>query len=100
MPPTIFWNTTAIGRPAAKSTDAVKVAQAMSGLKFRGFAGEVEMRKTDHQLQQPVYITQWTKAGAKPDDYSVENTGYNFKTIKTYEAYVASTPTSCQMKRP
>ena len=84
----------------AKSTDPAKVAAAMEGLEFPGLHGTVTMRKTDHQLQQPVYITQWTKAGAKPDDYSVENTGHNFKTIKTYEAYVASTPTSCQMKRP
>jgi branched-chain amino acid transport system substrate-binding protein len=58
------------------------------------------MRKTDHQLQQPLYISQWQKADAKPNDYSVENTGYNFRTVKTYEPYVASTPTSCQMKRP
>jgi branched-chain amino acid transport system substrate-binding protein len=90
--------TTAMAK--AKSTDPAKVAAAMEGLEFAGLHGSVTMRKTDHQLQQPVYITQWTKAGAKPDDYSVENTGYNFKTIKTYEAYVASTPTSCQMKRP
>ena len=36
----------------------------------------------------------------KPYDYSVENTGYNFRTVKTFEPYVSSTPTSCQMKRP
>jgi branched-chain amino acid transport system substrate-binding protein len=90
--------TTAMAK--AKSTEPAKVAAAMEGLEFPGLHGTVTMRKTDHQLQQPVYISQWTKAGGKPDDYSVENTGYNFKTIKTYEAYVASTPTSCQMKRP
>ena len=32
--------------------------------------------------------------------YSVENTGYTFVPIKQLEPYVASTPTSCQMKRP
>ena len=30
----------------------------MEGLKFKSFNGEVEMRKTDHQLQQPLYITE------------------------------------------
>ena len=40
----------------AKTTDPVKVAAAMEGLKFKSFNGEVEMRKTDHQLQQPLYI--------------------------------------------
>ncbi|MCU0920969.1 MAG: branched-chain amino acid ABC transporter substrate-binding protein [Burkholderiaceae bacterium] len=84
----------------AKSTDPLKVATALEGLEVNGLGGAVTMRKTDHQLQQAVYITQWQKAGPKPYDYSVENTGFNFRTIKTYEPYVASTPTSCQMKRP
>jgi branched-chain amino acid transport system substrate-binding protein len=83
----------------AKSTDPVKVAQAMEGLKFKSFNGDVEMRKADHQLQQPLYVTVWKKADAK-HPYSVENTGYNFQTVKYYEPYVSSTPTSCDMKRP
>jgi len=84
----------------AKSTSPVKVAAAMAGLEAPSFSGTVTMRKSDHQLQQPVYMTVWQKAGPKPFDYSVENTGYNFRTVKTYESFVASTPTSCQMKRP
>jgi branched-chain amino acid transport system substrate-binding protein len=83
----------------AKSTDPVKVAQAMSGLKFQGFNGEVEMRKTDHQLQQAMYVTTWRKTDAKNKN-SVENTGYTFIVDREYPAYVASTPTSCQMKAP
>jgi branched-chain amino acid transport system substrate-binding protein len=84
----------------AKSTAPIKVAAAMEGLEVNSLSGPVTMRKTDHQLQQTVFIAQWQKAGPKPYDYSVENTGYNFRTIKTYEPYVSSTPTSCQMKRP
>jgi len=87
------------GMAKAKSTDPVKVATAMSGLKFQGFGGEVEMRKTDHQLQQALYITEWTKANAK-NPYSIENTGFNFQEVRAIPAYVSSTPTSCQMKRP
>lgn len=83
----------------AKSTDPVKVAKAMSGLTFKGFQGEFTMRKTDHQLQQPLYISEWRKADAK-NPYSVENTGFNFQEVKSIPAYVASTPTSCQMKSP
>ncbi len=83
----------------AKSTDPVKVAAAMEGLKFKSFNGEVEMRKADHQLQQGLFVVVWKKADAKYP-YSVENTGYNFQSVKYYEPYVASTPTSCQMKRP
>ena len=83
----------------AKSTDPVKVAAALEGLKVKSFAGEVEMRKTDHQLQQPLYISVWQKADAK-NPYSVENTGFTFAPVKTYESYISSTPTSCEMKRP
>jgi branched-chain amino acid transport system substrate-binding protein len=83
----------------AKSTDPVKAAAAMEGLKFQGAQGELEMRKTDHQLQQPLYISEWRKATPK-SPYSVENTGYNFQEVKAIPAYAASTPTSCQMKRP
>ena len=83
----------------AKSTDPVKVAAAMEGLRFEGVAGEVEMRKSDHQLQQPLFISEWARADPK-HPYSVENTGYNFREVKAIPAYVASTPTSCQMKRP
>jgi branched-chain amino acid transport system substrate-binding protein len=84
---------------AAKSVDPVAVAKAMSGIKFMGFNGEVEMRRTDHQLQQPMVISEWRKADAK-NPYSVENTGFNFVSIKAIPSFVASTPTSCQMKRP
>src|SRR5574343_72361 len=83
----------------AKPTDPVKVAAVLEGMKFKSFNGEVEMRKTDHQLQQGLFISKWEKAGGKyPLDS--ENTGYTFVPVKYYEPYVASTPTSCQMKRP
>ena len=82
-----------------KSTDPVKVASVLEGIKFKSFNGEVEIRKQDHQIQQGLFVTVWKKADAK-NPYSVENTGYNFQRVKYYEPYVASTPTSCQMKRP
>ncbi|WP_019042208.1 branched-chain amino acid ABC transporter substrate-binding protein [Comamonas testosteroni] len=81
------------------STDPVKVAAALEGMKLKSFNGEVEMRKSDHQLQQGLYISKWQKAGGK-FPYDAENTGYTFAPVKYYEPYVASTPTSCQMKRP
>jgi branched-chain amino acid transport system substrate-binding protein len=82
-----------------KSTEPAVVAKAMEGLRFKSFNGDVEMRKTDHQLQQGLYIDKWEKAGGKYP-YDAENTGYTFVPVKYYEPYVASTPTSCQMKRP
>lgn len=83
----------------AKSTDPVKVAAALEGLKSKSFNGEVEMRKTDHQLQQTLYLSVWQKTDAK-NSYSAEKTGMTFVPVRTFEPYVSSTPTSCQMKRP
>lgn len=83
----------------AKSSDPVKVAAALDGLSVKSFAGEVQMRKSDHQLQQSMFITKWQKVDKK-NPYSVENTGYTFVPIKQLDAYISSTPTSCQMKRP
>jgi branched-chain amino acid transport system substrate-binding protein len=87
------------GMAKAKTVDPVKVAFAMEGLKFKGYNGEVEMRKADHQMQQGMTISEWRKATPKVP-YSVENTGFNFQTVKDIPAFVGSTPTSCQMKRP
>ena len=83
----------------AKSTDPVKVAAAMSGLKFKSYHGDVEIRKADHQLQQPLWMTVWQKADKKYP-YSPENTGMTLAPVKEFPSYVSSTPTSCQMKRP
>jgi branched-chain amino acid transport system substrate-binding protein len=82
----------------AKSTNPVAVAKAMEGLSVKSFAGDVQMRASDHQLQQSMFITKWQKA--KPGEYSVEKTGYTFVPIKQMDPYVSSTPTSCQMTRP
>ena len=83
----------------AKSVDPTKVAAALEGLTVKSFGGEVQMRKSDHQLQQSMFVTKWQKVDAK-NNYSVENTGYTFVPIKQMDPYVSSTPTSCQMKRP
>jgi branched-chain amino acid transport system substrate-binding protein len=83
----------------AKSTDPVKVAAALSGLTFNSYHGEVQMRKADHQLQQPLWMTVWQKTDAK-FPYSPENTGMTLAPVKEFPSYVSSTPTSCQMKRP
>ncbi|MCM5681165.1 branched-chain amino acid ABC transporter substrate-binding protein [Schlegelella sp. S2-27] len=83
----------------AKSTDPVKVAPALEGLKFKSFNGEVEMRKADHQLQQPLYLTVWQKADDR-HPYGPENTGMTLAPVKEFPSYISSTPTSCQMKRP
>lgn len=83
----------------AQSTEPVKVAVALEGLKVQGFDKEIEMRKADHQLQQGLYINRWSKATPEMP-YSSENTGYSFHPVKYYPLEEASTPTTCEMKRP
>jgi len=83
-----------------KSTDPVKVAFEMSGMKIPSLTGEIEMRATDHQLQQNVYIATWTKTDGKLVKYDFENTGFGWKLQQSLPAYIAAQPTSCQMKRP
>jgi branched-chain amino acid transport system substrate-binding protein len=84
----------------AKTTDPVKVALAMEGMKLQSLNGEVEMRRSDHQIQQPLYIATWSKVNGKDVKYDQENTGYGWKTDQKLDTYVATQPTSCQMKRP
>ena len=84
----------------AKSTEPVKVAAALEGIKSTSiFNGEIEVRKADHQLQQPLYLAVWSKVDKKYN-YSVENTGMTLVPVKEFPSYISSTPTSCQMKRP
>jgi branched-chain amino acid transport system substrate-binding protein len=94
-----IYNALGAAMAKAKSTEPAKVAAALEGLTFNSYHGEVQMRKTDHQLQQPLYMTVWQKADKKYP-YSPENTGMTLAPVKEFPSYVSSTPTSCQMKRP
>lgn len=82
------------------STDPLKVALVMEGMKVKSLNGEVEMRKSDHQAQQPLYIATWVKQNNTDVKFDQENTGYGWRTDQKIDAYVAAQPTSCQMKRP
>jgi branched-chain amino acid transport system substrate-binding protein len=82
------------------STDPVKVAKALEGMKVQSLNGIVEMRASDHQLQQPLVIATWVKADGKEVKYDQEKTGYGWRTDAVLDADAAAQPTTCQMKRP
>ncbi|HRO58012.1 MAG TPA: branched-chain amino acid ABC transporter substrate-binding protein [Burkholderiaceae bacterium] len=84
----------------AQSTDPVKVAFAMEGLKVQSLNGEVEMRASDHQLQQMIYIASFQKVDGKDVRFDQEKTGIGWRTEARLDAAQASLPTSCEMKRP
>ncbi|PXX46921.1 branched-chain amino acid ABC transporter substrate-binding protein [Undibacterium pigrum] len=84
----------------AKSIEPAKVAVALEGLNFKSLNGDASMRKVDHQIQQPLYIATWVKTNGKDVKFDQENTGMGWKTNQKIDAFVASQPSSCQMKRP
>ena len=97
------WNTVHMLREAIRashSTDPKKVAYALEGMHYDSPMGDVEMRKTDHQLEAPLYLGIWDKQNGTTVKYDAENTGYGFRSEKVWDAYVSAQPTSCQMKRP
>lgn len=67
----------------AKSTEPSKVAASLEGMRFKGFNGEVELRKTDHQLQQALFVTVWQKVDGK-HAYSVDNTGMTLAPVREF----------------
>jgi branched-chain amino acid transport system substrate-binding protein len=100
----IMWEMFAKAIVQAKSTEPKAVALALEGMKHEGDAGEVEMRKSDHQLIQPLYIMTIHKSAAKggPKEAKVDMEGSGLATVTDarLEAYTSAMPTSCQMKRP
>jgi branched-chain amino acid transport system substrate-binding protein len=88
----------------AKSDEPKAIALALEGMRYDSDTGEVEMRKADHQLIQPLYLSTLQKTAAKggPKEvkYDVENTGLGFKTDARLDAFTSAQFTSCNMKRP
>ena len=84
----------------AKSSDPKQVAFALEGLAYKSPMGEVVMRKSDHQLQAPLFLGIWDKQGSKGVKYDSEHTGFGFRPEATWDTYISSQPTSCDMKRP
>jgi branched-chain amino acid transport system substrate-binding protein len=80
----------------AKSAEPVKVAQALEGMKFATPWGEAWMRKDNHQLIQPLFISTFTD-GVKHD---MEKTGFGFRTNAKIDGKETELPTTCKMERP
>jgi branched-chain amino acid transport system substrate-binding protein len=101
----IMWDMFVKAINQAKSADPKAVAYALEGMRHEGDLGEVEMRKSDHQLIQPLYIMTLHKAAAKggPKEAKIDadgNSGLALVTDARLEAYTSAQPTSCVMKRP
>jgi branched-chain amino acid transport system substrate-binding protein len=81
----------------AGSTDALKVALALEGLKVTDMMGDAnEMRASDHQLLSPLHEAIFTR-GVK---YDAEHTGLGWRSEAKLSGADLTLPTSCKMKRP
>ena len=100
----IMWEMFAKAIVQAKSVEPKAVALALEGMKHGGDLGEVEMRKSDHQLIQPLYVLTLVKSAAKggPKEAKIdmEGSGLAPVTDARLEGYTSAMPTSCSMKRP
>jgi len=84
----------------AKSSDPLKVAAALEGMRYPTAAGEVWMRPDDHQLMVPMFIAVFTKAEQAGVKYDSEGTGYGWKTEARIDSKSTILPNTCKMERP
>lgn len=84
----------------AGSTKPFKVALALEDLQINGDQGSLVMRKADHQLLAPIYVSVFTKSDAASVKHQTENSGYGFKTVSVFQPNGTNAGTTCAMKRP
>ena len=84
----------------AKSADPLKVARALEGMHFEADTGEVWMRKDDHQLMQPLFVSIMAKADGQSVKYDLDDSGFGFRTEQVVPVAATVLPTTCKMERP
>ena len=83
----------------AKSADPAKVAAAMEGMKIDGPFGAMEMRASDHQMIQPLFVATFVKADGKYRNTADGTTDYAFRVDAKFDGPATARPTTCKMKR-
>ncbi|MBY4895746.1 branched-chain amino acid ABC transporter substrate-binding protein [Cupriavidus sp. AU9028] len=83
----------------AGSTDAVKVARALEGMRYVNDFHDATVRADDHQVLQPLYVSIMAKQGGDIR-FDNEGSGYGFRTVKRLKAAQTTLATRCQMERP
>lgn len=82
----------------AGTADPIPVAKALEGMTIEHAYGTATMRASDHQIQQPLYIS------VVSDDvkYGVDNIDLGWKLVDqgSVSMDVAEQPTTCEMERP
>ncbi len=82
----------------AGTTNPDKVAAALEGVEYTTINGDrVLMRKDDHQLLMPIYISVHTD---KNIVFDFDNSGFGLSNEAMVEREKAALPTTCKMERP
>jgi branched-chain amino acid transport system substrate-binding protein len=91
-------NMLALAIKKSGTVDADKVAAALEGMEYTNLSGDqVIMRRADHQLQMPIYISVHTNKNIK---YDLDASGFGLSLESKVEREKASQPTTCKMQRP
>jgi branched-chain amino acid transport system substrate-binding protein len=85
---------------AAGSTEARAVALALEGRTHPGPPYQAQMRRDDHQLLAPLYVSVMRRADGQAVPYDVEGSGYGFRTERFADRDETTQPTTCRMQRP
>jgi branched-chain amino acid transport system substrate-binding protein len=82
----------------AGTVDVDKVAQALEGMEFSTIGGDqVIMRREDHQLQMPIFISVHTNKNIKHD---LDASTFGLSLESKVDRDKATQPSTCKMQRP
>jgi branched-chain amino acid transport system substrate-binding protein len=87
------------GFDKAGTDQPLKVAQALEETRIEDDAGEVWMRRDNHQLLQPIFVSSFAAANTSDVKIDIERTGLGFRTEARIEAKDTALPTTCRMER-
>ncbi len=94
----------AVAIEKADSTQAAAVARALEGLDAKatsmGSWHPATLRAADHQLQQPLVVSQMDRLGSPGVVREVEGSGFGFRTLRRLDPAAVAQPHSCRMLRP
>src|SRR5262245_17847856 len=91
-------NMLAVAIKEAGTTDVDKVAAALEGMEWVNLSGDqVIMRREDHQIQLPVYISVHTN---KNITYDLDNSKFGLSLESKVDRDKVMQPSTCKMQRP
>jgi branched-chain amino acid transport system substrate-binding protein len=80
------------------SADAVEVGSVLRNMSLTDDTGLVSMRRDNHQLLQPLFVSKLVRTSPDNDLLGVENSGLGFKTVAQIPAEKTRMPTTCQFE--